>query len=499
MKQLDPVARPSSTVTAADLKHQTQVIRNSDAWVFAAALAIMFMAAVEATIVAAAMPAIVAQLGGFDHFTWVFSAYLLTQAVAIPIYGRLADIHGRKAILLVGIGIFLCGSLLAGFAWDMLSLIVFRVIQGMGAGALIPVAQTVVGDLYSGERRARMQGYVSSIFGSAAVLGPTIGTVLIAYASWPLVFWINIPLGFLASLMLIFTLREPARTHQHSIDLIGAALMMFGTGALMFVLIQAPELSRMTIVLLLVASTMSFCALLLYERRSPEPMLPLKIYRNRVIVGGNTVCLANGAIMMSIVAFLPAYMQGVMQSGPALASTALIAMSLAWPIGGFVGSRLVLWATFRLAALIGSIILVIGSATMIVLNPSFGTLWPIGGATFLGFGMGITNICFVVAVQGTVDRTERASATASMAFSRIVGQSLGTAVFGSILNVGLSGQGKDAVLRLMQPELHLGTKAESLAAVREAFAASLHHIHLLAGVLVLLVLAAVRWLPVRSN
>jgi MFS family permease len=241
------------------------------------------MAAIEGTIVATAMPTIVGTLGGFDLFSWVFSAYLLAQATTIPIYGQYADIYGRKRILFLGIGLFLVGSLLCGFAWNMMSLIAFRIVQGVGAGALVPVAQTIVGDLYSGEDRARMQGYVSSTFGSAAILGPTVGSLVVAHMPWSMVFWINVPLGIVAGVMLAITLNEQAQKRPYRIDYIGSALMVLGTAMLMFAVVQAPILSSVAIVGLIVTSLLFLAALFAYERRAPEPMLPLKLFRTRAV------------------------------------------------------------------------------------------------------------------------------------------------------------------------------------------------------------------------
>ena len=196
--------------------------------VFAAALATIFMAAIEGTIVATAMPTIVGALGGIDLFSWIFGAYLLTQAILIPIYGRLSDLYGRKPVLLFGIGVFLVGSALCGLAWNMISLIAFRVVQGIGAGALIPVSQTVVADIYSGEARARMQGYISSTFGSAAIIGPMIGGLIATHVSWKAIFWINIPLGIIAASLLIIALKEDVqeaapsyRLHRRGADGVG--------------------------------------------------------------------------------------------------------------------------------------------------------------------------------------------------------------------------------------------------------------------------------------
>ena len=500
MKLDDAGAQPGAaeSALASEIASPAPVgVPKGRSWIFAAALSTIFMAAIEGTIVATAMPTIVGALGGFELFSWVFSAYLLTQAVTIPIYGRLADVYGRKRVLLVGIGLFLIGSVLSGFAWSMISLIAFRVIQATGAGALIPVAQTIVGDIYRGEQRARMQGYVSSTFGSAAVIGPAIGSFLVAHVTWSMVFWVNVPLGIAAAVMLQLTLDEEVRKRPHRIDYLGAALMIAGTTSLMFALVQAAGLPRHTIIGLILASGVSFAALWIHESRTPEPMLPLKLFRNRIVASGNVVGLANGAIMMGIVAFLPAYMQGVMGSTALLAGVALTAMSVAWPIGGLAGSRIMLWFSYRVAATIGSVVLLIGSVLMIALDPAFGAAWPIAGALLVGLGLGVTNICFVVAVQANVEWAQRGIATSSTVFSRIVGQSLGTAVFAGMINVGLSGHaaaGSDIVVRL-QRGLHQAVERTDLDAAMGAFTHSLHNVYLINGLLAVVVLIAIQFLP----
>ncbi len=467
-------------------------------WVFAAALSTIFMAAMEGTIVATAMPTIVGSLGGFDLFSWVFSAYLLAQATTIPIYGRLADIYGRKRIVFLGIGLFLAGSVLCGFAWNMISLIAFRILQGIGSGALIPVAQTIVGDLYSGEDRARMQGYVSSVFGSAAILGPTIGSLLVAHVHWSMVFWINVPLGIIAGVMLAVTFNEQAQKRPHRIDYLGSALMVLGSATFMFALVQAPSFSISVIIGLIGISLALLAVLFIYERRTPEPMLPLELFRIRVIAVGNVVGLANGAMMMGIVAFLPAYMLGALQSSTSIAALALAAMAGAWPVGGLIGSRIILLSSYRVAGTIGSLVLLAGSLAMIALDPILGPAWPIAGALLVGFGIGVTNICFVIAVQAAVDKNQRGTATASLSFTRILGQSLGTAIFGGIFNIGLSGHilgGTDIVVQMMQPNLRAAITVTEIKAAVEAFTQSLHNVYLVNGLLALVVLAAVRSLP----
>jgi EmrB/QacA subfamily drug resistance transporter len=467
-------------------------------WVFAAALSTSFMAAIEATIVATAMPTIIGSLGGFELFSWVFSGYLLTQAITIPIYGRLADIHGRKRILYFGIALFLLGSVLCGFAWDMASLIAFRIVQAVGGGALIPVAQTLVGDLYSGEQRARMQGYVSTTFGSAAVLGPTIGSFLVTHVGWPMVFWFNVPLGLVAAGMLAVTFKEQIKRRSHRIDYIGAILMVLSTAAVMIALAQAAVLTSISIVALIVVSALLLLLLLIYERQVPEPMLPLGLFRHPIVLGGNVVGLANGSIMMGIVAFLPSYMQVVMGTSALIGGLALTAMSAAWPVGGFVGSRIMLRYSYRASATSGGLILVLGSVLMTALEPRLGLAWPMAAALLVGLGLGVTNICFVIAIQANVDWNQRGMATSSTAFARIVGQALGTAVFAGIVNLGLTGHvggTNDVVATMMQPVLHQTTDATMINAAKGAFAQSLRSVYLINGLLSLIVLAAVRFLP----
>ncbi len=409
--------------------------------VFVAALATIFMAAIEGTIVATAMPTIVGALGGIDLFSWIFGAYLLTQAILIPIYGRLADIYGRKRVLLFGIGIFLVGSALCGFSWNMMSLIVFRVIQGIGAGALIPVSQAVVADIYSGAARARVQGYISSTFGSAAVLGPLVGGLIATYISWKAVFWINIPFGIIAAALLIVALKENVQKRKHRIDYIGAVLMASATLIIMIALMHAETLSPGALTLAFCAFDILLAALVFYESWISEPMIPVRLYRNRIIAAGNWVGLANGAITMAVIGFLPVYMQGLMGSSTIVSGLALGTISVLTPFGGFVGSRLVLRMPYRVSSTIGGVILVTGSILLVFLHPGANPLHPIIAVGIIGLGMGITNVTSVVALQANVDWTQRGAALSSVFFSRLIGQSFGSAVFGGIFNAGLANQG----------------------------------------------------------
>ena len=460
------------------------------------------MAAIEGTIVATAMPTIVGALGGIDLFSWIFGAYLLTQAILIPIYGRLADLYGRKPVLLFGIAVFLIGSALCGLAWNMISLIVFRVVQGIGAGALIPVSQTVVADIYSGEARARMQGYISSAFGSAAIIGPLVGGLIAVHVSWKAVFWINIPLGIIAATLLTIALEENVQKRRHKIDYIGALLMTCATTIIMMALVHADTFSIAALAGALCVSAVLVAALIFYESRTSEPMLPVRLYRNRIIAGGNWIGIANGTIMMAIVGFLPVYMQGLMGSSTLVAGLALGAMSVAMPFGGFLGSRLVLHMPYRMSAATGAVLLVAGSVLLILLRPGAGSLQPIVASGLMGLGMGLTNFSSVIAIQTNVDWSQRGAAMSSVFFSRILGQSFGSAVFGGIFNAGLASRSSVSAGEFVHlpQEGHQQIEGNRVTrGVLDALAQSVHNIYLLSGLFAVLVLAAVFMFPSSSR
>ena len=262
--------------------------------VLAACVIATFMAAVESTIVATTIPTIVGELGGFDLFSWVFTIFLLTQAVSIPVYGRLADIFGRKPVFFVGVGLFLTGSTLCGLAWNMPSLVLFRAIEGFGAGAIQPIAATILGDIYTPTERAKIQGLISSVFGVAAVVGPSMGAFLIQHISWRTVFWVNLPIGAAAVAMIALFLKERVQHRQHQIDWIGSLLLLIAFGGLMLALVQGGSLDRTTFWTVAVIGGIALIALLIHEARIREPMLPLELWRMRVIVTGSLGSFGTG-------------------------------------------------------------------------------------------------------------------------------------------------------------------------------------------------------------
>jgi multidrug resistance protein len=272
----------------------------------------MGLAAMDGTIVATAIPSIVRDLGGFALFPWVFSVYLLIQVVTIPIYGKLADLYGRKPVLLIGAGIFLLGSMLSGASLNMLTLITFRGIQGIGAGAVQPIALTVVGDLFSVEERARIQGYLSSVWGISSIIGPAIGGSLVQYASWRWVFYINLLIGAAALLMIGHFLQEDLHHVQHQIDYWGSALLVLGMGLITLGLLEGGVLWAWLSPPSLIIFSAGGAILLAFvsaERRAREPIMPPAIFADRFLGGANIAGLLLGTLTIGLSAFLPTFVQ----------------------------------------------------------------------------------------------------------------------------------------------------------------------------------------------
>ena len=283
--------------------------------VLAAVMMAIFMAAMESSIVATAMPTIVAELGGFHLFSWAFAAYLLTQAVTIPIYGRLADLYGRKRVFFAGTGLFLFGSALCGLAWGMVPLVLFRALQGTGAGAIQPIATTIIGDIYGPTERARIQGYISGVFGVAAIIGPTLGAFLVEHVTWSVVFWINLPIGAATFVMFGLFLHEHREPRRHRIDYLGSGLddarrrrADAGAGA------DRAIARRLTIAALAVGRRRrcSGGAGGARARAQQSRCCRWQLWRNRVMAIGSLGGFFNGAVMMAISGLLPTYVQGAM-------------------------------------------------------------------------------------------------------------------------------------------------------------------------------------------
>ncbi len=468
--------------------------------ILASIMLAMFLAAIEATIVSTAMPSIVSDLGGFSLYSWVFSAYLLTNASTVLIFGKLSDIFGRKPIFLMGISLFLTGSLLCGFSTSMEMLIGFRFLQGIGAGALMPIASTIVGDIYTKEERAQIQGYLASVWGISAVTGPALGGFFVDVLNWKYVFWMNLPLGFLAIVGIVLFFKEDIQKEKRSIDYLGSIFLISGVASLMMILVEGGvkiPWDSMTMILLISFSCVAFVLFFFQEKRATDPMMPFSIWSYRSITIANVTSLTTGMILIGVSSFLPAFVQGVMEQSATVAGFTLTAMSIGWPISSTIAGRLLLKIGFRTTSLLGGLALIIGGVFFFMLTPEKGPLWAATGSFFIGVGMGLSTTSFIVSIQNTVDWKRRGIATATNMFMRTLGSALGAALLGGILNgkiqsvieeKGLEDQASvDTTNILLDPEQRSSLPKDILQTLQEALTIGLHQVYI--GLLLLAALS----------
>jgi EmrB/QacA subfamily drug resistance transporter len=467
--------------------------------ILAACMAASFMAAVEATIIATAMPSIAADLGGFGLFAWVFSAYMLTQAATIPVYGRLADIYGRRRIFFAGASLFLLGSTLCGFAHSMPQLVAFRAVQGLGAGGVQPIANTIVGDIYTPVERARVQGMLSGVFGVAAIIGPSLGAFIVQYGAWPVVFWMNLPIGIAAIAMIAWFLPEQVQSRPRQVDYQGSILLLLAIGLLMLLMqdsgMTAPRLAAIGFTFLL-----AFVTLVLHERKVAEPMLPLELWRNRVVLSSSVGSLVTGTLMMGVTAYLPTCIQGNMGLGPKISAVVLALMSVVWVLGSATAGLCLPLTSYRRIASLGALALIAGAAMLILLTPARGPVWAGTGAVLIGAGMGFCNTTFMISVQTSVSWNQRGAATSSTMFLRFLGQALGAAVFGAVLNASLIGRAPGAAHaldQLMDIHWRATVAAPDLVRLVDAATAAMRDAYWLTGTLAVLALLLALTYPAR--
>jgi EmrB/QacA subfamily drug resistance transporter len=399
------------------------------------------LVAIDSTILATVVPSIVDDLGGFTQFPWLFSIYLLAQAVSVPVYGKLSDRVGRKPIMLVGIGAFVLGSVLCGLAWSMPVLIAARAVQGLGAGAVQPTSMTIVGDLYSVAERAQVQGYVASVWAVSAVLGPTLGGLFADFGSWRWIFFLNVPLGAAAAWMLIRHFSEEVPGHRRPIDVSGAVLLTVGSSLGILGLLEggvAWAWSSPISLAVLAAGTVALIFFVLVERRAADPMLPGWIFRHRLLNATNLVSLGVGVMLIGLTSYVPLFAQEVLGTGALVAGFALAALTIGWPLSASLAGHLYLRVGFRSTALIGSGIL-LGGAVLLLLLSASSSIWQVAATCFVvGLGMGLIASPTLVAAQSAVDWESRGVVTGTTMFARSMGSAVGIAVFGAIVNAAVA-------------------------------------------------------------
>ena len=412
----------------------------------------MFMAAIEGTIVATAMPSIAGALGGFALYAWVFAGYLLVQAVTTPMFGKLADLIGRKPVFVAGVAVFLLGSVACGFATSMPWLIAFRLVQGLGAGAVQPVTSTLAGDLYAFHERAQVQGWLSSVWGLSAVVGPLAGGLIVQHLHWAWIFWLNVPFGLVAIVLVTRFLNERVEPAPRSVDGVGVVTFTLAVSALMVALTQGSSLPAWLVAALAATSALAGVAFWRREQRAPEAMIPPDLWRDPLVRTANLATLGSGVVMIGVITYLPTYAQGVLGTSALTAGFALTTMSMGWPVASVAAGLLMVRIGSRATARLGAVALLVGSLGFVALDRSLGAGFAAGASAAIGVGMGLLSTTFLVSVQTRVAWERRGAATATNMLMRILGNALGAALLGGVVNASLlrwlRREGLDGAVRL---------------------------------------------------
>ncbi|MGJ9383716.1 MDR family MFS transporter [Salipaludibacillus sp. CF4.18] len=419
-----------------------------------------FLSAIEVTVISTAMPSIAKDLGGFDLISWVFAIYLLTYAVTTPIFGKLADIFGRKRIFITGASLFLIGSALCGLAQSMEQLIIYRALQGVGAGALLPMTFTIVGDVFKYEQRAKAQALIGSIWGVAGVFGPLVGGFFVDFFTWHWIFYINIPFALVSMYLIGKNLEEKIDKRKRTIDYFGAITFIIGTGALLYALLSGGNeigWGEPTMFYLFGIALLFLVTFVIIQLKVQEPMLPFYLFKNRHLLIANLCGLLLGSILIGLTAYLPLWVQGVLLLAATSSGLTLIPMSIGWPLGAFFSSRFIVKIGTKPLALAGVIFIALGSLSLTFISVATPNVVLIVIMFFVGLGFGLSMTVFTVIVQSSVDWNNRGTAASSNAFLRTLGQTLGITVLGTVLNQHIGGQtndGADVAPELLGAGLH---------------------------------------------
>jgi EmrB/QacA subfamily drug resistance transporter len=466
--------------------------------IYAGLMVTLLLAALDQTIVATALPRIVSDLGGITQYSWVFTAYMLTSTVSVPVYGRLGDVHGRRPLMLAAIGIFLVGSALCGAAQNMTELVAFRGLQGLGAGGLFPLSLAVIGGIVPPRDRGRWQGLIGAVFVSASIVGPAAGGFIVDNTAWRWVFLVNLPGGALA--LVVFAVSMPRRTARaaHEIDWLGAALLAAGTGALLLGLVWGGReyaWSSGHVLVAFVVAAVVLGSFALVERRAGEPILPFEVLRNP-IVGGSIACtFLVGMAMFGTISYVPLFVQGVIGTSATSSGVVLTPLMLGAVGTSMLSGQLVSrTGRYRWNVLIGPPILAVGMALLWRMNVHTTDGEAARNMVIAGIGLGSMMSVFILTVQNSVARARMGAATALTQFSRQMGATLGVTLMGVIVNAGLPAQaaeGGGVTIHRLPP------------ALRQSFASALRPAFLAATCIAVLVwLVAVVWVkevPLRRS
>jgi EmrB/QacA subfamily drug resistance transporter len=466
--------------------------------IYAGLMVALLLAALDQTIVATALPRIVSDLGGLTQYSWVFTAYMLATTVTVPLYGKLGDVYGRRPLFLVSISIFLVGSALCGAAHGMTQLVVFRAIQGLGAGGLFPLALATVGNIVPPRDRGRYQGLIGATFAAASIIGPALGGFIVDHASWRWIFYVNLPVGGLALLVIAATMPKRAERRAHSLDLAGASLLAAGTTALLLGLVWGGRDYPWTsahVLGALSAAAVLLVAFGLWEPHAAEPILPFDLLRRRTVAASVACMGLVGMAMFGTITYVPLFVQGVIGTSATSSGVVLTPFMLGAVTTSVLSGQLVSrTGRYRVNALVGPPILGLGMLLLWRMGVSTTNGEAARNMVVAGIGLGAMMQVFVLTVQNAVPRAAMGSATALSQFSRSIGATVGVTVMGAIVNHGLPpgvGHGEAAAVHRLPP------------ALRDDLASALHPAFLAAALVSLVVFAiaafGIEQVPLRKG
>lgn len=482
----------------------------------------MFIAALEATVVGTAMPTVIASLGGINRYSWVFSAYIVTSTVTVPVWGKLSDLYGRRLLYQAGILVFLLGTLLSGLSASMTQLIIFRAVQGLGAGALVPLGMTIIGDIFTLRERSRMQALFGGVWGLSSVIGPIIGGFITDQLSWRWVFFINLPIGIAAAIIIGVALKEPKLTEKPSVDYAGAGLLMAAISLMMLVMVEGGTsintlLTPVNIFLL----SISVVLLVIFgwvEKKAKDPIIPFELFKNKTVAVSVGAGFLAGVSMFGAISFVPLFAQGALGLTATQAGSLMTPLMLSWVSMSVLGGRLLLKIGYRTITITGFVILTVGFIFLSMFQRDTAKIWLYVDLVLVGAGLGLTMLTLLIAVQQAVERNKLGIATSLNQFSRSIGGAFGVAIMGAFLTASLASQLNDfaknnsSVLTieraaqlaenpnaLIEPKAKSSLSPEVLEILQEAMAKSIHNVFYIGTVLSFLALLVSFLLPKEAR
>lgn len=438
-----------------------------------------FLVSLDASVVSTAMPTVIGQIGGLHLYAWVFAAYLLTSTVTVPIYGKLADLFGRKPVFIFSVAVFMVGSMLCGQAQTMEQLIAFRLLQGLGAGGVLPINQTILGDVFPLEERARITGLFSTVWGVSGLLGPGIGGFLTEHVSWRWVFYVNFPLCVLSIVLIWKFLHERIQRRAHSIDYIGA-ITLSASVSLLLLALQTTGNQPLQFGLYALAAIL-VPIFIWQERRAPEPLMPLGLFARRAIGVSTLGGLLLGCALFGEQTFLPPFVQGVMGASPTLSGFVLAGASIGWPAASLIGGRLMLRLGFRWPSVLGGVILSVGFVLLLFVSADSSLFVPLAISTIVGAGFGFYTVATILCAQSAVGWEYRGVVTSASQFARNIGGTIGVSVAGAIFTAGVVNAAPAGLNPndLLSASTRAGLSPADLHALRDLLSGALRSVYLL--------------------